>query len=482
MKMTSKRNNNSRRKSAIFSTKMLTTCLLAGALSVFTHSPLLAAASSLENSPSRLPEQPYPMVTEGMERTQPLIELFEPFLGAGDISSGFSIPTGAIWQPQLLVWGEYRTALQSYDTSDTTESVSEWANRLDLFAQLKLTGTERLLLSVRPLDKDGQFSGQKFSPRDGTEGNVNGLNGRIRTLYFEGDFGELFPNLDPEDTRRLDWGFAVGRQPVFVQEGILINDNIDAIGIVRNSIRIGGASNTRVTAMFGWNNVNRADNVRDDDAILYGLFTETDWPLSTVDIDLAYVDASDSTSGGSGYFIGLSGVQRFGHIDSSLRFLYSNADKADTTSVSTGSLVFFEISGTPVTTHNTIYFNGFWGVNNFSSAARDVDTGGPLGRTGILFAATGLGTFAPALNDRAGDVVGGSLGYQMYFSHGRQQLILELGSRNETQGAKISSSAAGARYQLAMGRHAIFVLDGYVGDHEVNGTNNGARVELRVKF
>jgi hypothetical protein len=456
------------------------TSLLVAALLVVTQLPLMAGASSLEDSVSRLPDQPYPLVTEGMERTEPLIELFEPFLGTGNISSGFSIPTGAIWQPQLLVWGELRTALQSYDTSDSTETVSEWANRLDLFAQLKLSGTERVLMSVRPLDKDGQFSGEKFRPKDGTEGSVNGLNGRVRTLYFEGDFGELFPNLDPADTHRLDWGFAIGRQPVFVQEGILINDNIDAIGIVRNSIRISGASNTRVTALVGWNNVNRNNNVRDDNAALYGVFTETDWPFSTVDIDLAYVDASRSNS--SGYFIGLSGVQRFGHVDTSLRYLYSNADKADTPTISTGSLVFFEISGSPVTTHNTVYFNGFWGVNNFSSAARDVDTGGPLGRTGILFAAVGLGTFAPALNNRAGDVVGGSLGYQMYFAHGRQQLILELGSRNETTGAKTASSAAGARYQLAMGRHSIFVLDGYVGDHDINGSNNGARVELRVKF
>lgn len=439
-----------------------------------------AASADLENSVSRLPKEPFPLVTEGMERTEPLIELFEPFLGTGDISSGFRIPGGAIWTPQLLVWGDYRTALQTYSIDDNAETVSEWANRLNLFAQLKLSGTERILMSIRPLDKDGDFSGHKFRPEDGTEGSVNALNGRLRTLFFEGDFGELFPSLDPDDSRRLDWGFAIGRQPVFVQEGILINDNIDAIGIVRNSIRIAGASNTRVTAMLGWNNVNRNNNIRDDDAILYGLFTETDWPLSTVDIDLAYVDANDSS--GSGYYIGLSGVQRFGHVDTSLRYLYSNADEVDSAAVSTGSLVFVEISGAPVTTHNNLYFNGFWGVNNFSSAAREVDTGGPLGRTGILFAAVGLGTVPSALNNRAGDVAGGSLGYQMFFSHERQQLIIEVGSRNETEGEKTASTAVGARYQIAMGRHSIFLLDGYIGDHDVTGTNSGARAELRVKF
>ncbi len=480
MNMPLKKSTGSNFLSAVSSTIKHHARLSASIFIIATQFSLSVEADALESSASRLPEKPYPLATEGMERTAPLLELFEPFLGTGNISSGFEIPTGAIWTPQLLVWGDFRTALQAYDTGDSAEAASEWANRLNLFAQLKLTGTERILLSVRPLDKEGDFSGYKFRPEDGTEGDVDGLNGRLRTLYFEGDFGEIFPNLDPEDTRRLDWGFAIGRQPVFAQEGILINDNIDAIGIVRNSIRVKGASNTRITGLFGWNNVNRNNNVRDDDAVLYGLLTETDFPLSTVDIDLVYVDASDSS--GSGYFLGLSGVQRFGHVDTSLRYLYSNADEADSASVGTGSLVFVEISGAPLTTHNNLYFNGFWGVNNFSSAARDVDTGGPLGRAGILFAAVGLGTFSPALNNRAGDVIGGSLGYQMYFAHGRQQLILELGSRNETEGTKTSSSAVGARYQLAMGRHTIFVLDGFVGDHDDNGMNNGARVELRVKF
>lgn len=78
--------------------------------------------------------------------------------------------------------------------------------------------------------------------------------------------------------------------------------------------------------------------------------------------------------------------------------------------------------------------------------------------------------------------MGGSLGYQMYFSHGRQQLILELGGREETEGLKTSSAAVGARYQVAAGRHTIFILDGFAGDHEFTGNNNGARVEMRVKF
>ena len=97
---------------------------------------LLLPAMVQAAGPSRLPDEPIPMATEGMERTSPIIEAFEPFLSTGDISSGFELPTGAIWQPQLLVWGDFRTALQSVENNGVT--TEEWANRLNLFAQLRL--------------------------------------------------------------------------------------------------------------------------------------------------------------------------------------------------------------------------------------------------------------------------------------------------------------------------------------------------------
>ena len=295
---------------------------------------LLLPAMVQAAGPSRLPDEPIPMATEGMERTSPLIEAFEPFLSTGDISSGFELPTGAIWQPQLLVWGDFRTALQSVENNGVT--TEEWANRLNLFAQLRLSGTERIVASMRPLDEDGEFSGRRFEP---DEEDIDATNTEIRTFFFEGDFGEIFPNLDPSDTKRLDWGFAFGRQPVFKQEGMLINDNIDAIGIVRNSILLSGLSNTRIAGMYGWNEINRNDRLEDDEASLIGLFTEIDSPCCTIDIDLIYIDTDEPA--GSGSFVGLSSVQRFGHLNTSFRLLASDAAEDDSAAVATGSLFFF---------------------------------------------------------------------------------------------------------------------------------------------
>ena len=84
-----------------------------------------------------------------------------------------------------------------------------------------------MLFGVSPLRDETKFNSYIWKP-DSRDGWSNGLNGDIETLFFEGEFGEIFPNLDPEDTGSFDFGFAVGRQQIFFQEGIMFNGIIDA--------------------------------------------------------------------------------------------------------------------------------------------------------------------------------------------------------------------------------------------------------------
>ena len=58
--------------------------------------------------------------------------------------------TGAVFQPSVLVWGTMRTAFNTVarDKSSTRQDVAEWANRLDLFGEFRLSGTEQ----TRPND------------------------------------------------------------------------------------------------------------------------------------------------------------------------------------------------------------------------------------------------------------------------------------------------------------------------------------------
>ena len=158
----------------------------------------------------------------------------------------------------------------------------------------------------------------------------------------------------------------------------------------------------------------------------------------------------------------------------------------ETPQTSRGTLLFSEISWTPPTTHDILYLNAFWGIDQFSSAARGFATGGPLGRTGILFAAVGLGRFGAALGNQADDAVGGSVGYQWFLDDTRKQLVLELGGRtNTTQTTDRANQGAGAvglRYQQAFGRHFIGRFDTFTAIQEEREQSYGVRLEWLTKF
>ena len=193
-----------------------------------------------------------------------LLELGDPFLGTGKLDAGFEVPIlGAVWQPRLWSYLINRTAVQSFDNgAPGRERDTEIANRMDWFFNLQLTGTEKILLGLRPFDQNqpGRFSRYTFDGAD--EGVKNELNIDIETLFFEGDLGSLIPNLDRAGLTPLDFGFTVGRQPITFQEGIIINDTIDAVGLVRNNIVFPGTSNLRISGMYAWNRLDRNDRAR----------------------------------------------------------------------------------------------------------------------------------------------------------------------------------------------------------------------------
>ena len=402
-----------------------------------------------------------------------------PFLGVGSIIPGFEIPGGAVWQPTLIAYGEFRSAVQTFNDGDN--EVTEWANRLDLFINLYLTPTERILFALRPFDEEGAFSGYRFGGDRGSGGESH-FNLEIRSLFFEGDFGELFPNIDPEDRRSLDYGFAIGRQPVNFQDGIMLNDVFDAVGITRSSLFLLGSSATRITGMFGMNEIHRGNNVRDRDARIYGLFITSDYDKSTWDLDLAWV-TGDKSNGGDGAYVGLAQTRRFGHINSTLRANFSWALDDESKVVGTGTLLTAQLSRTPSWNHDLIYVNAFWGIDDYTSTARDPAVGGPLGNIGILFAAVGLGQYGAPLGSRADSAVGAAIGYQHFLGLDKdQQIIVEIGGRTDTDGRDDSDAALGVRYQQAMGQHSILVLDAFGSVHEDRGGGYGARTELRFKF
>jgi hypothetical protein len=418
------------------------------------------------------------------ERPKPLLELGENnFLGAGTISPGFTVPTGAVWQPYLILYGTGRSAFQVFDNGNRRSQITEEVNSLDLTANLYLTPTERIVFGIRPLEQTGDFAGYRFFPHPAPEGN---LNGSVHTLFFEGDFGELFPKLDPNDTRSIDYGFAVGRQPLSIQDGIMINDDaVDAVSITRTSLFGLGSSALRSTLLFAWNEINRNDDITANRAKLIGFFNSADYSIGTVAFDAAYVNDRDA----DGLYLGAALIKRyFGLLSTTLRVNTSFALDKPSAAVSNGTLITGALSTVLPYSEDIVYLDAYWGLDNYSSADRGPDAAGPLGATGILFANPDLGHYASPLGDRPNSSLGAALGYQKYLGSTDRQIVLEVGGRSSTRTpayfapSEPNEFAIGARYQMKLNQNAILIFDTFVGFPQDRGTSYGFRTELSYKF
>lgn len=438
---------------------------------------------------SRLTDKHIPLQIDAVpKRPKPLLEWGEPFLGTGTLSPGFQLPTGAVWQPSLIAFGTVRTAFQSngFDPVRGDSRTSEFAARLDLFANLQLSGSERLVLGMRNLDQNGRFTSYVVdSDQNGQEGGRSEFNADVGSLFFEGDFGEIFPNISPNDFKPTDVGFSIGRQPIFFQEGILINDTLDGIGLTWNSLQPRKSSNFRTTFLYAWNNVDR-QNINRDAGNLVALFNSFDFPKSTVELDVAFSD------GGSDYqnltAFGVSAIQRLGKINTSFRLLGSSVSEGfelgQFQEKQDGLLFFSEVAWTPVGTYDHVYVTSFWAMDTFSPVAMGPGNGGPLGRAGLNFASVGLGNYAAPLSAEASDVAGGAIGYQLFSYDTRQQWIFEVGTRIGTAAQVADAYAATVRYQRAMGQRFVLIFDGYVNRLEAfdNDTFYGGRIEFQARL
>ncbi|MDA7977395.1 MAG: hypothetical protein MPJ50_01340 [Pirellulales bacterium] len=425
------------------------------------------------------------------QRPPLLFEWNEGFLANGPLAHGIQTHTGAIWRPALWVFGEYRSAVQYADLQRPGDPVAEWAHRWDLFTQLNLSGTERVLMQFRPFDEE-EGSVRRFSGYDFRNGDsFDGSNFRFNTMFFEGDFGEVFPRLDPFDTRALDYGFAVGRMPLLAQQGLLINEDvIDAVTVTRNTLNAGSLLNLRMTAVYAWDNINRNSpfqdiNLDDGNSRMVALLTESDFAHSTVNFDATFVFSNAAGTGDLAAF-GWSSIQRH-HLfhntyNTSLHVLASYPTSGRTMFADQGELLFAQTSWTPHGVEDLIYVNGFWAIDQFTSPARGTLAAGPLGQTGVLYSAPGIGALDAPLGARTNNRAGGSVGYQFFYDHTRQQVIFEIGGHAETKGDNTGALGAVIRWQRAFGQHYILLMDGFAAKRESENISPGFRAELRMKY
>ena len=430
---------------------------------------------------------PFKSVGEIPPRPALFLELGDRFLDTGPLDAGFEVPIiGAVWQPRLWSYFIYRTALQTFDNGAPGRiRDTEWANRLDLFANLQLTGTEKILLGLRSVDNNQprRFTRYSFNGAE-DDGFKNEFNIDVETLFFEGDVGSLIPNLDPAGILPIDFGFTVGRQPIVFQEGIIINDTVDALGFIRNNIVFPNTSNLKISGMWAWDRLDRNDRARDPDPHMYALFTAVDASVSTYNLDLIYVDDDVNSDG---FYVGASAIQRIkalGGVSSAFRINTSFAleDEVAGDVMGDGTLLTAEFSKIVPGSDDIAYFNSFVGIGNFTQAGREAIVGGPLANTGILFASPNLSTYGAEISPFTDDVVGAAIGYQAFWDNHRRNLILELAGRHDTDGDGFDSLGVGFQLQQAVGQHIQLQLEAFYTGNDSRDNGSGVRFEIFVVY
>jgi hypothetical protein len=409
---------------------------------------------------------------------RPLFELGQGYLEEGPYDYEFELPWGMVVSPGLVFFGNFNTGLEVTDNG-VADATAELVTTLNLFANLTLSGTERILVGVSPLQREnGPKSRYQFQPDSDWKGEANL---RLTTAFFEGELSEMFPKLDMDGRLPLDYNISVGRQGLRIQDGIMIQDTMDSIAVTRSTLPLPGTNFARFTGFMAWNNVHRTNNKDDADGELYGLSASVEVAHAMIDLNMAYVDSSDAI--GDQFNIGASMVRPyilFEHsVDTTTHIAFSHTPDAETVHATDGALLYTSLSWAPKRTVDIMYVNAFAAFDQYAPAARQ--TAGPLGITGLLFAGNGLA--GAAIGNRANDAYGGAIGYQMFFSPAlRRNLIFELGGKKDDSEGGIDRVGGAVRYSQAVGRRTFFEIGGFVVGQESIDDAYGIRTKLSFIF
>ena len=449
-----------------------------------------------------LSDTPLPLLTfeDLPARAGPIIEIGRGINEVGPLSEGIELPTGAVWQPALWIYGSQRIALLATDGDRRTRpggDRSEVMTRMDLFANLQLSGTERILAHVRPMDRKGQFAGRVLGP-DSMESDWKAeWDADFETIFFEGDLGEMFPLMDPQDSGSGDLAFVVGRFPVEFQNGYLVRDEMTAIGLSQDNIQMEGSSGIRIAGLWAFDHVNEPTSMPDErDVDLFGLFIEGDFPWGLLELDVAGTVAGEER----GKQVN-AGVGWTGHIAGNNYSVYANVSHHYDQSAAVkevkdfdGALLVGGYSTEVNLRRDLLYATGYWAAGDFGRVASNATP--PLGPIGLSFAGVGLGGYRPALWPRPLDSAGFAAGYQMFFNEERTNWVVEVAHRqdlakDDTPG-DTSGLALTTRVQQKLFEHLMLQLDAYYAIHSDDGgrpqdaetdeDSSAVRLELRVNF
>jgi hypothetical protein len=427
---------------------------------------------------------------------RPLLEVGREMYQYGAFQPGSTLLGDTnLLSPQVLLFGDYRTAV-AYNDNGKKEQAT-WAHRLNLDLDVRLTATERVHAFFRPLDKNGDFTRTDFGGENHST-DVN-IDGNVDALFFEGDVGTIYGGMVGQDTP-FDLPFAAGIIPLIFQNGIWFQDAITGFAFTlpaKNSPEL-DISNFDITFFAGFDRVSNAGfrkdrggaSVADDNgANIFGVASFFETMGGYWELDYAYIDDQHNQGRGfNSYGVGFT-RRYFNWFSNSVRIIGATGQDPDAgKQAADGFVVLLENSLITDKPSNVVpYFNMFFGFDHPQAAARDAGAGGLLVNTGILFETDGLTGF-PKMDDTGINTIGGALGVNILGSNFQNQLVLETayvgarGDANDPAALQHDQYGVALRYQHPITNAVILRVDFMYAWRNNDDNLSGARFEVRYKF
>ena len=425
---------------------------------------------------------------------RPILEWGYPLYSEGVLGQTYdTFGTKNLLRPQLLVFGDFRSALAFNDNGG--QEIGQLAARLNLNVDLKLTSTERIHMFLRPIDKNNNFLRHEFFGDDHGEFDFV-LDGNIETLFFEGDIGAIQSGLT-DQWASYDLPFAIGFMPLLFQNGIWVEDAFigGAFAIpAKNSPKF-DISNMDVTFFAGADKVtsaaikNAGGQLEDNKSNVFGVTTFIETQEGYFEGGYGFIDDKRDGNGLSNFDyhnLTASWTKRYGgKLSNSVRGFWALGQNPNggNTQTADGFAILIENS---LITHKPLtlipYANFFVGVDRPQPLVRGND--GLLKNTGIAFETDGLTGF-PKLDSSAQDVYGFAIGIENLFDLSRQVVfefatVQPFGGQSETIVG--DQYALSARYQHNLNDRWILRTDAILGILDDADNVSGIRLELRRKF
>ena len=416
----------------------------------------------------------------------PWIEWGRVFYGDGITPRGrdWFGPTNMV-RPEFYVYGDFRTGILG--GRNAAGRSDNWASRLNLDLDLRVTDTERFHAFIGPIDRGGQFSRIEL-----VEGELDTqfiFDPNLLTGFFEGDLGAILGGLEGTSSP-FELPFTVGLVPLLFQNGIWMEDAVTgaAFALPARHSRLLNWSNYDATFFAVVDQLNSPAFGNDEHAAqAFG----TAWFIEAYGgyIETGYAFVRDRKRSERSYHNVTASFTRryFDRVSNSVRLIVNTGqDLASQQRTADGGLLLVENSWiTPSPWRVVPYLNLFFGWDRPQSVARAGVSGGILRNTGINFDTDGVNGLA-TLDPTGSDTAGGAIGIDLIGESLDRQLLLEFAYQtphgNKNAAVPDDQFAVGARYQFPISHATLLRFDVMHGWRRGLDDVYGTRIEYRWKF